>query len=76
MQYVKGIKTKVVTKDGEVDLNIKLELEINVAANGAELGSLKIGNAQEEESSDEFLWAVPDFKQEKVKFGKKVKEEK
>ena len=75
MQYLKGVKTKVITRDGEVDLNIKLELEVNVATNSAELGSLKISPAKEEDESGDFLWAVPDFKQEKVKFGKKVKEE-
>lgn len=77
MQYIRGVKTIVITRDGEVDFNIKLELDINVTTDGLQVGGMKIAPAREEDKpNDDFLWAIPDFTQEKIKFGEEVKEPK
>lgn len=60
---------KVVTKDGECQIHITLDLNINI--NGT---SVKVEESKKlvEEKKEETEWVIPTFDSgEKVKFGKK-----
>ena len=58
---------KVIVRDGEMIVTIKLDLNINL--NNNEIG-VKIDSEKEKEINEN-AWAIPDFKNAgKVKFGK------
>lgn len=58
---------KVVTKDGECQIHITLDLNINI--NGT---NVKVEENKKLVEQDETEWAIPTFDSgEKVKFGKK-----
>lgn len=60
---------EVITQNGECKLKISLDININLNQLGVE-NSQKI-TINNEEESEQNNWAIPDFKMEKVKFGKK-----
>ncbi len=76
-ELIKPTQVHLVTREGEVKLNIVIDLNINLNTGNVEV---KQGNALEkkveQEESEKTLWAIPNFvKQEKVKFGKKKEQE-
>ena len=77
VQRIKHNQVKVVTKDGECEININLEISINLNADGLVIGSeAKVKKVEQED--EDVKWAIPDFgaiKTEKVDFGKQIKGE-
>jgi len=79
---IKPQNIKVITQDGEVTLNIKLELDINLNLSELNLQPNKVVNLMKEKeensvdvpinSIEENAWIPPDFSSnERLKFGKK-----
>jgi hypothetical protein len=74
--------TKVVTQDGEVQISIVLDLNVNLNSDGLHISAKAAQTSSEEvknKSDDEDVnWAIPDFssskKGNKFKFGKKEEE--
>jgi hypothetical protein len=68
-QKTKEIITKqVVTKNGEVKLDIQLHLDININAEGVQVGASAL---KAEQSDSEIDWVIPDFgSDERIQFGK------
>ena len=72
-QVTKEIVTKkVVTKNGEVKLDINLHLDININAEGVKVSASTLKAQQADD--DEINWAIPDFGGEKLQFGKQVED--
>lgn len=67
-QLIKPQHVKVVTKDGECQVSISLELTINLNTDG-----VVVSQAKERQSvKDDTHWAIPDFTPSaKINFGKK-----
>lgn len=71
---IKQGEAKVVTKNGEVFVNIALELNIKldgtnlqvVSGNGSAAGASQASPVAEEKVS----WQIPDFSSDKINFGK------
>jgi hypothetical protein len=68
---------QTVTKEGEVEVTIKMDITINLASDGLVLAQAQ-GGSQGGNSfvsdNDKVEWAIPDFGDtEKVDFGKKDK---
>lgn len=75
-QLIKPTEVSIKTVDGEVLLNIKLDININL--NGSLLNNTyetKIeGKLEEKKKEDATLWEIPDFTSvPKIKFGNKEK---
>ena len=76
--------TKVVTQDGEVQISIVLDLNVNLNSDGLHISAKAAQTSSEEvkkKNDDEDVnWAIPDFssakKINKVKFGIEKKEDK
>ena len=68
MQVIKPqtIVKEVVTKQGEVTINLVLDINVNS-------GNINIA-AKESAEDDSFNWIIPEFGSEKIEFGKKVEE--
>jgi len=64
----------VATKNGECNINITLDLNINLTTAGLELTSGKsngVNSIREDENEDKVDWAIPDFSpSSKLQFGK------
>ena len=73
-------KTQVITKDGECQVNITLDLNIKIDSSGVAVSAAQSNQQRAiKEDDDQINWdaAVPDFKPKKkglMKFGKKDKE--
>ena len=67
-QLLKPQQVKVITKDGECQVSISLELTINLNTDG-----LVVSQAKERHGiKDDTQWAIPDFTPSaKINFGKK-----
>jgi hypothetical protein len=68
--------TKTITKEGECEVIIKMELTINLASDGLVLaqaqGGGKPGGFLPTQDDDKVNWAIPNFgDSEQVDFGKK-----
>jgi len=72
-QLIKPNEVKVITKDGECQVSIVLELNINLNSEGvAAVSAQSIKQVVEKTKESEFPWEVPDFEASpKIKFGKK-----
>jgi hypothetical protein len=80
VRLLKKKDVQVVTKNGECEVHITLDLNISLNADGLQIGASAGGSGSSNKDKDEdedFEWAVPDFGLEstQVDFGKKVKEE-
>ena len=70
---IKQGEARVVTKNGEVFVNIALEL--NIKLDGSNL-QLNVGSGQGEQQAsaqkqeDSVSWQIPDFTSDKIDFGK------
>ena len=67
-QLIKAQDVKIITKDGECQVSISLELNINLNNNLVEISGQNIKN----EKKDDVNWMIPDFTTSpKINFGKK-----
>lgn len=75
VRLLKKKDVQVITKNGECEIHITLDLNISLNADGLQVGA----SAGKSKSSDDedFEWMVPDFSpdSQQVDFGKKVEEE-
>lgn len=71
---IRPTKVHVITKEGECQLNITIDLNINLNTGSVELQSskaTKVIEKEEEKKEEDMVWAIPTFKSgDKVKFGK------
>jgi hypothetical protein len=66
---IKPAQATVVTKNGELEITIKLDLNINLNSSGVAIEAQAI--EQKPETKEEPIWALPSFvSKERVKFGK------
>jgi hypothetical protein len=72
---------QVITQQGECQITVKLEINLNINSNG-DLSVSATGKPttaqivpQIEQEDEKVEWAIPDFSNETIKFGKQVKEE-
>lgn len=78
-QLIKPTEVSVKTVNGEVLLNIKLDININLnqgnIAQQTAIPETKVeGNLEEKKKEDNKLWEIPDFTSvPKIKFGTKEK---
>jgi hypothetical protein len=66
MVQLKGKNVEVVTKEGELTIHIKLDINLN----GVALSEQQEKKKKEEDKPD---WVIPEFSSTKVKFGKEEK---
>lgn len=74
-QLIKPQQVKVVTKDGEIEVSIVLELNVNLNVEGLAGLAVKASDSTpvqvQKVAEPEMEWAIPDFGTgEKIKFGK------
>ena len=69
---IKQREAKVVTKNGEVFVNIALELTIKLDGTNLQVSAATgpIGSSPSLVQDDKVGWAIPDFSSEKIDFGK------
>jgi predicted transcriptional regulator len=76
---IRPTQVHLVTKEGECQLNITIDLNINLNNGTVDFQSSranKIEKIDEENDDDKTVWAIPTFKSEdKVKFGKRKEQE-
>jgi hypothetical protein len=68
-------KTTIITqtKNGECEVKITLDLNINLNSDG--VASISAGKVAQQQKDESVKWEIGDFSpKKKVKFGKKVKE--
>lgn len=78
VQLIKPTEVSVKTVNGEVLLNIKLDININLSQSGSVSNPVpenKIeGNLEQKKKEDANLWEIPDFSSvPKINFGTKEK---
>lgn len=73
---IRPTKVHVITKEGECQLSITIDLNINLNTGIVDLKQREATEVvQEKESEEKPLWAIPTFSSEnKVKFGKRKEE--
>jgi len=75
VNLIKPYQTKIITKNGECQVSITLDLNINLNSDGLVLGisaSDDRAKKKQQEEDDAVNWAIPDFGgEDKIKFGKK-----
>lgn len=75
-ELIKPTQVHLVTREGEVKLNIVIDLNINLNTGNVEVKQSNALEKKIEEEDEKTLWAIPNFtKQDKVKFGKKKEQE-
>lgn len=70
---IKQGEARVVTKNGEVFVNISLELTIKLDGTNLQVGAVAGGGNSvtiTEKQEDKVNWAIPDFSSNKIEFGK------
>ncbi len=72
-QLIKPNEVKVVTKDGECQISVVLEININLNSDNVTISTQSIKQEkQEKPKSNNFDWEVPNFEASpKIQFGKK-----
>ena len=71
-QLIKPKEVKVITKDGECQVSIVLELNINLNTDGVAVSAQTIKQEVKQEKPKESGWEIPDFEAlPKINFGKK-----
>jgi hypothetical protein len=70
VQLIRPSEVRVQTHQGECQVTIVLELNINLTTDGASIGH-KVREAPPKEDNDKVEWAIPDFiPSKKINFGK------
>ncbi len=76
---IRPTKVHVITRDGECQLNITIDLNINLNTGAVDFQSAKANKIElpeEKKDEEKTVWAIPTFKSEdKVKFGKRKEQE-
>lgn len=67
---IKQGEAKVVTKNGEVFVNIALELTIKLEGTNIQGGVQASGGVQKIDHEEKVQWEIPDFSPNKIDFGK------
>lgn len=70
---IKQGEAKVVTKNGEVFVNISLELNIKLDGTNLQVASGQnsaVGSPASGLPQDKVSWQIPDFSSDKINFGK------
>jgi hypothetical protein len=69
---IKQGEARVVTKNGEVFVNIALELTIKLDGTNLQVSAVggPAGGSLPLKQEDKVGWAIPDFSSEKIDFGK------
>ncbi len=74
-QLIRPNVTKVITKDGEIDVHISIDVNLNLNTNGLIVGVGGVTASTREEKDDDVEWQIPDFKSMgNIKFGEDLKE--
>jgi hypothetical protein len=73
-QLIKPGDVKVITKDGQITVQLQIDLNINLNQTGSVTvssdGQIK-SNSKNEQVEEDTAWAIPDFgNTKKIKFGK------
>lgn len=73
---IRPSRIHVISKEGEVQLNITIDLNINLNTGNIDSKISKpVESEVEKENDEKTIWAIPNFKStDKVKFGKKKEE--
>lgn len=73
-QLIRPQEVKVITKDGEIQVSLVIDLNINLSG-GVEIASITAQEKKDVKSpqkSEDTHWAIPDFgPAPKIQFGKK-----
>lgn len=72
VQQIKSQVTKVITKNGECEITISLDININLNNNQVNLvdnNAKKIEQLHSDKEEENATWAIPEFKNSKIKFG-------
>jgi len=68
-QLIRPGSVKIMTRDGEVQVSITLELNINLNTDGVKLGAQAV---EEKEKPEKNEWAIPEFEASpRLNFGKR-----
>lgn len=69
---IKQGEAKIITKNGEVFVNIALELTIKLEGANLQVGMPAIGSSKAEQTQqqEKVHWEIPDFSPNKIDFGK------
>jgi hypothetical protein len=70
---IKQGEARVVTKNGEVFVNIALELTIKLDGANLQVGASSVNNSVsgvESKAEEKVNWEIPDFTSDKINFGK------
>lgn len=67
---IKQGEAKVVTKNGEVFVNIALELTIKLEGTNIQGPVQASGGVQRIQAEEKVNWEIPDFSSDKIDFGK------
>jgi hypothetical protein len=70
-QLIKPGTVKIMTQDGEVQVSITLELNINLNSAGLQVTAAAQEIKPKEEEKKFTEWAIPDFGSTKIDFGKR-----
>jgi hypothetical protein len=71
-QLIRPQEVKIVTKDGEVQVSIILDLNINLNSSGLQVTAQGRVAEEQEKPKEDPHWAIPDFgSSTKINFGKK-----
>jgi hypothetical protein len=70
VQLLKKNEVKVITKDGECEIHLTLDINLNVGDVNIKAEDVKCESKLKEEDKSHFL--VPDFSSERIQFGQKV----
>ena len=67
---VKQGEARVITKNGEVFVNIALELTIKLEGSALQVAAFGSAGGQALTAEDKVKWEIPDFSPGKIDFGK------
>lgn len=71
-QLIRPQEVKVITKDGECQVSIVLELNINLNTDGMAVSAQAIKQDKQEKPKSGTNWEIPDFEASpRINFGKK-----
>lgn len=75
VQLIKPNAVKVITKDGEIQVSLSIELNINLNTDGINFNThVEKLDAKQEKTTEKTNWEIPDFENiETINFGKKEK---
>lgn len=67
---IKPGESRVITKNGEVFVNISLELTVKLDGSNISVAANGIQDKTKLTESEKINWEIPDFSSDKIKFGK------